>query len=432
MIALALALGFAVNIAGVTPFTCAGPYVPPNDYDERGHPIRLEFAVHVAPLGTPLEAVREKAAQQLVSRLCRLAEPGSCALLAESVKPWNHKDEGDKRCAMAVVSSRDLEHWRTQLSPNIDEDIKKALQPLMPVIEELPQKKKFLSGATKKRTVMVVLGGVDDRGAPGGLRADWLLGRVRGVFTEMGVEMIEPPRGWNGARPPKDVELIVKGTLIDRIDPTKQLPVFDTTFTAIDAKGKLRTGKPFTIPAALAPQPPKPVVIPPPPPLVGLALHVESRGGSLCPGDYTQIHVRNDAPEELYVRVFNIDDNGEVLLLFPSETRADDRLLPGKSVSLSYDGFTVDGAPGAREQYIAIAARGPEGLGRFRDMRGTCRFKKEDAKKLVDGKKLEAPYRMATGFTLLDDVRCGKPMPIPDKQLQAMALGELAWCPALE
>jgi hypothetical protein len=278
----------------------------------------------------------------------------------------------------------------------------------------------------------VVLGGVDDRGAPGGLRADWLLGRVRGVFTEMGVEMKEPPRGWNGARPPKDVSLVVRGTLIDRVDQTRQLPVFDTTFTAVDAQGKLRTGKSFTIPAALAPQPPRPVTPPPPPPIVGLALHVESRAGSLCPGDYTQIHVRNDAPEELYVRVFNIDDNGEVLLLFPSETRADDRVLPGKSVSLSYDGFTVDGAPGAREQYIAIAARGPEGLGRFRDMRGTCRFKKEAAKELADGKKLEAPYRVGTGFTLLDDVRCGKPTPMPDKALQAQALKELPWCPALE
>lgn len=428
----ALALGLVVHVAGVTPFTCTGPYVPPNDYDDRGGRIYFEFAVHVAAIGTPQEVVREQAAQQLVNRLCRLAEPGSCALLAERVRNWQDKEEGNKRCAMAVVTTNDLELWRTQLAPNIDAEIKLALQPLMPAIEELPQKKSLLSGKTKKRTVMVVLGGVDDRGAPGGLRADWLLGRVRGVFTEMGVEMKEPPRGWNGARPPKDVELIVKGTLIDRIDPTKQLPVFDTTFTAVDSQGKLRTGKPFTLPAALAPQAPKPVIVPPPPPLVGLALHVESRGGSLCPGDYTQIHVRNDAPEELYVRVFNVDDNGEVLLLFPSETRADDRLLPGKSVSLSYDGFTVDGAPGAREQYIAIAARGPEGLGRFRDMRGTCRFKKVDAKKLADGKKLEAPYRVATGFTLLDDVRCGKPMPIPDKELVAQALNEVPWCPPLE
>lgn len=427
-----LAFALASFVASVTPFSCTGPYVPPNDYDDRGNKVLLEFAVHVAPIGTPLELVRAQAEQQLVNRLCRLAEPGSCALLAERVKPWNNKDEGNKRCAMAVVSAPDLEHWRTQLAPNIDEDIKKALLPLMPAIEEMPQKKALLSGKVKKRTVMVVLGGVEDRGAPGGLRADWLLGRVRGVFTEMGVEMKEPPRGWNGFRPPKDVELIVKGTLIDRVDPTRQLPVFDTTFTAIDATGRLRTGKSFTIPAALAPQPPRPVAPPPPPPLTGLALHVESRAGSLCPGDYTQIHVRNDAPEDLFVRVFNVDDNGEVLLLFPSETRADDRVAPGKSVSLSFDGFTVEGAPGAREQYIAIAARGPEGLGRFRDMRGTCRFKKADAKKLADGKRLDAPYRVATGFTLLDDVRCQKPLPIPDKALQAMALDEVPWCPPLE
>lgn len=426
MLALALALSAAPA------FSCTGPWVPPTDFDNvRGLPVELEFAVASAAPTTPPEYVEEQARRQLVNKLCRLAEPASCGLLAEKVKLWEAKTEKDKRCAMAVVSSADLEYWRTALAPDLDAELKKALKPLMPALDELPQKKALLTGKVKPRTVMVIVGGVHDNGAPGGLRAEWLLGRVRGVFTDMGVVMREPPRGWNGSRLPKDVELLVRGALVERVDPKRQLPVLEATFSAVDGKGVVRTARPFTMPAALAPQPPRPVTTPPP--LTGLALHAETRrGGNLCPGDYTQLHVTNESDEELYVRVFNIDDNGEVLLLFPSETRPDDRLPAGKSVTLSSDGFTVEGGPGGRERYVALAARGPEGLGRFKDMRGTCRFQPTDARQLANGKKLEAAYRATAGFTLLDDVRCGKVIPLPDKQLQVGLLAELPWCPPLE
>lgn len=422
----------ALMVALAPPFTCAGPFIPPTDFDVHGNAVTMEFAVAVGNLTSPREVMETRAQELLVQKLCRLADHTSCAPLAAKVKLWQSA-KGDKLCVMSVVSSLDLEAWRSQLAPDLGDELKQALRPLLPALEGLPQKKSLLTGKVKQRIVLVVLGGVRDNGAPGGLRAEWLLGRVREVFTAMGVEMREPPKGWNGLRPPKDVELLVRGELVERVDLRKQLPVFDVMFSAVDARGAIRNGKTITLPAALAPAPPRPVNVPPA--TIGLQVYAETRpSGSLCSGDWTQVHIANDSSEELYVRVLNIDDNGEVLMLFPSETRADDRVSPGKSVPLSEDGFVVDGPPEARETYVALTARGPEGLGKFRDIRGTCRFRPADARKIGDGKKLEAAYRATGGFTLLDDVRCQrlKIRALPDPALAAQALDQLPWCPALD
>jgi len=171
----------------------------------------------------------------------------------------------------------------------------------------------------------------------------------------------------------------------------------------------------------------------PPPPPVGLSLHVESsRGGSLCPGDYTQLHLTNETAEPLYVRVFNLDANGEVLVLFPNELMPDEPVPAGKTIALSPDGFTVDGAAHGRERYVAVGARSREALTRFRDVRGTCRFAPGDAKFLAGAQAIDATFRASSGFTLLDDVRCKKAIPLPDPQLVAQALDEIPFCKPLD
>jgi hypothetical protein len=415
--------------AGAPPkLTCRGPYIPPTDFDnEHGTPVTLEFAVATGPVVTGRQAVEDAARAQLIQRLCRLADPSSCAPLAASAKTWEVVTEGDKICAMVVVSAKDLELWRTQIAPDLDATLKAALQDLVPPKE--PPKPSLLAALKKpKPTAIVILGAIDDRGAPGGLRAEWLLSRVRVALTGLGVEMIDAPRNWNGALP-KDVTFLLRGSLVERVDPQKQLPVLDVTFTSQDGRRATRAARPVVIPAALAPMPPKPVTSPPP--TVGVSLHVETRpGGNLCPGDYTQLYVTNETIEPLYVRVFDLDTEGEVLLLFPNEGHPDDLIMPGRAVPLSPDGFTIDGGePGARERYVVLGARDPDGLGAFKDARGTCRYKPADAKKLWSGQRLEAAYRAVDGFTILDDVRCKKPIALPDKKLQAQALDQLPLCP---
>jgi hypothetical protein len=410
--------------------SCSGPHVPPTDFDDRGMPITMEFAVASSPSTTPQAVVERTARDLLVQRLCRLADPKSCAPLAAAAKSWAFTREKDTVCAMAVLRSTDLESWRDQLAPDLHAELRSALAFLVPPTAEAPRG--LLSfGKRKKRAAVVVVDRITDVGAPGGLRADWLLGRVRGVLGELDVEMREPPKGWDGVRPPRDVEFLLRGNLVERIDPKKQLPVLEVAFVAVDARGVEKSAHPFVVPAALAPAPPAPVQTPPP--TAGLSLHVETRaGGNLCPGDFTQLHVTNETDDALYVRVVNLDQAGEALVIFPSADGNDELVGAHQTVSLSPDGFTVEGEPGGRERYVAIASRTLDGLGRFRDIRGACRFPTDDARKLGNGARIEGAFRATTGFTLLDDVRCKKVLPLPDKALAAQALSELPWCPALD
>jgi hypothetical protein len=431
MMSTLLAFAMAVAAAGPPPLRCGGPYVPPTDYDRAGNPVVLEYAVASGQLGETRDAVGREAQRALVSRLCRLADPASCGPLEVKAKLWSFGQDASMVCAMAVIASTDLEAWRTMLAPDLEGELRRSFEALFPEDQE-PAKKGFLGvKKKKKRSAVVMLERIDDNGAPGGVRADWLLGRVRAALTTIEVDMVDPPRGWTGRIFPKDVEFSLQGTLLERVDPKSQLPVLDVAFTVRDRKGFARSSNPFSIPAALAP--PSPTKASPLPPSVGLALHVESqRGGSLCPGDFTQIHVTNETNEPLFVRVINLDQAGEALVLFPNETQTDDLVPAGATIPLSPDGFTVDGAAHGRERYLAIGARSPDALGRFRDARGTCRYRPDDALKVQNGAANDAPFRGATGFTLLDDVRCRKPIPLPDPKLSADALADLPLCPPLE
>jgi len=419
---------------GPPPLRCGGPYVPPTDYDQAGRPVTLEFAVASSGPGTARDVVGAEAQRSLVSRLCRLADPAFCSPLAARAKVWSFGEDARGVCAMAVISSVDLEAWRTMLAPDLDRELKGALSRVFP--DRGDERKSVLGfgGRKKKATAVVVLDRIDDNGTAGGVRADWLLGRVRAALTDLDIDMMEPPKGWTGrlfGGLAKEAEYTLRGTLVETMDPKTQLPVLDVTFLVTDRKGFGRSSVPFQIPAALAPLPPSKV--PPPPPPVGLSLHVESsRGGSLCPGDYTQLHLTNETEEPLFVRVFNLDANGEALVLFPNELMPDEPIPAGKTIALSPDGFTIDGAANGRERYIAIGARSREALTRFRDVRGTCRFSPGDAKYLASAQSIDATFRAAAGFTLLDDVRCKKAIPLPDPKLVAQALGEIPFCKPLD
>ena len=411
--------------------TCGGPYVPPTDFDERGRPIVMEFAVASGSSTTPQAEVERTARDLLVQRLCRLADAKSCAPLTAAAMPYAFARDKSGVCAMAVLRSTDLEKWRDGLAPDLTARLRTSLAFLVPPTSERPRGILPFSKPRKRAAAIVVVDRINDLGAPGGIRADWLLGRVRGVLADLDVEMREPPRGWDGARPPRDVEFVLRGSLVERVDPVQQLPVIEVSFVAVDGRGVSRPSLPFTIPAALAPAAPAPVQTPPP--TAGLSIHVETRaGGSLCPGDFTQLHVTNESDDPLYVRVVNLDQAGEALVIFPPAEGRDELIGPHQGVALSADGFTVEGTAGGRERYVAIASRTLEGLGIFRDIRGTCRFKPGDARSLNGGSRIDGAYRATAGFTLLDDVRCKKVLPLPDKDLAAQALDQLPWCAPLE
>ncbi len=432
MTATALLLSTVMAAVSPPPLACGGPYVPPIDYDRDGRPVTLEFAVATGRAGTPIDIVGRDAQRALVNRLCHLSDPAYCGPLALKAKVWASGHDRDVVCAMAVVSSSDVEAWRTLLAPDLDGELRSTLGELFPKADDVPQKTSIMGFNKKKRRKAVVLiDRIDDSGAAGGVRADWLLGRVRSALTAIDVDMVNPPKGWAGVLFPKNVEFSLQGTLVERLDPKSSLPVLEVGFVLIDTNQVIRSSRPFTIPAALAPAPPRKV--PPPPPPMGLSLHVESqRGGSLCPGDYTQLHLTNQTAEPLHVRVINLDDNGEALVLFPNEIVTDDLVPAGATIPLSPDGFNIDGAAGGRERYIAIGARTPEALGRFQSARGTCRYQPGDARYLASGANIDATFRGSAAFTILDDVRCQKAISIPDPKLLAGLLADVRLCPPLE
>jgi len=430
---LAFIVAVSVASAGPTELKCGGPYVPPTEFDQNGRPVEIEYAVGLDRPGAPPDVVGRRAIDQLVSNICRLADPASCDPLRRGARIWSLGNDTRGSCAMAVMSPRVLDEWRRSLDPDLPNNLRRALLRFFPREEE-----NVASGSRapkKRKSVVVLLRSIDDNGAPGGVRAGWLLGQVRATLTELDVDMVDPPKGWDGIKLPRGVEYELTGTLVERVTVEGQ-PVLDVTFTLrtstlLNLLSKSKTTPPFSIPAAVAPTAPKKV--PPPPPETGLALHVETRaGGSLCAGDFTQIHLTNTTDGDLYVRVINLDAAGEALVLFPNEVRVDDLVKAGQTVTLSPDGFTIEGGAGGRERYVAIGARTREGLGRFRDSRGTCRYNPADAKMLAVGRLIEATFSASAGFTLLDDVRCKKPWPLPDPQLIAASLADIPFCAALE
>ncbi|HEY1098149.1 MAG TPA: DUF4384 domain-containing protein [Myxococcota bacterium] len=425
-----IAVALSIGSAAPKPWTCDGNVVPPVDYDALGRPITVEHAeaVELKSRATR-EQVKRQAERKLVAQLCRIDDETICGALAAHVRAWTTGENATEVCAMATVTSSAVETWRTQLVPDLDGELRTALLTLMP--DDAPSTVKIRIGAKKRRAAVVVLDNVDDSGGPGGLRVNWLLGRVRGVLTKLDIDMLEKPKNWDG-RLPAGVEYLLRGSLVDRVDPKTQLAVMDISFSVVNKRGFSRSAAPFSIPAALAP--PAPQKLTPPAPLVGLSLHVSTarEGGSVCPGDYAQVYVTNDTDVPLYVRVIDIDSSGNALVLFPNEVTIDDVVPPGKTVPLSPDGFTIEGAAHMREQYIAIGATTPEALGRWAETRGTCRFNADDAAFLKKGQKVEAPYRAVSGFTMLDGVRCNKVMALPDPQLAVQALSSLPLCPRLD
>ena len=427
--AVVVAIGLVAS--ALPPWPCTGEPTPPTDYDDRGSPLRVEHAEAIEKKGVAtLDVVQAQAVRKLTAKLCRFDDPAICGDLTARITIGRVSESATHVCAMAIVNRQQLEAWRTALDPDLDGQLRNAFKELMPD-DEPPGTIKIRIGKKRQRAVIVVLDEVNDRGAPGGQRVHWLLGRVRGALTALDVEMREKPARWDG-RLPSDVQFALRGGLIDRIAPRTQLPVMEISFSVVDKKRRNRSSAPFSIPAALAPSPPIPLT--PPPPLTGLSLHVSTKrdGGSVCPGDPVQVYVTNETEEPLYVRVIDIDSNGEALMLFPNEIVTNDVVMPGKTVPLSADGFTIEGAAHMREQYIAIGARTREALGRFRDTKGSCRFTPTDAAFLKKGQKVEAPFRAVSGFTMLDDVRCNKPMPLPDAALVAQALGDLPYCLPLD
>lgn len=385
-----LALALFTAVANPTTLDCRNP-VPPTDFDVNGRPLACEQQTVSDALSVPLEQLKRRARDGLVARLCKL-EPVQCASLAAKIKEGPTGTAPGEQCAQAVVCEQDLEAWRRTLAPNLDAELKATAARLS-------------SGAR-----LVVVRGIEDNGTNGGPRATWLLNRMQAALSSAGVQVVDPPKSWNGARPVAPAERLLRCEVVDVVDPVKQLPFVEATWKS-SADGIAWTAEPpLRFPAVLAPAPPR---------RTGtvvergddVVLHVATRDdGSLCDGDRTQLRLTNRGSTALHMRVLNIDAQGHVLVLFPNDQRPDGRVAAGRTLALADDDFEVDGHAGDRERYVVLAAPDVAGLGRFGRVKNTdvpaCRLSAAEARRVAAGDGLDAAQIAETGFTIVDDGAC--------------------------
>jgi hypothetical protein len=402
-------------VVGDNPRTldCRHP-VPPQDY-AGDRVIAFEQATATGAPSTPADALRKQAREALLQRLCTL-DSASCAPLAAQVKDWAMGSAPGVVCAQAVVSVDAIARWRAEMAPSSFDG-------------ELRGLATRLAATTKA----VVIRGVEDGGTRGGARAAWLVNRMQAALSGAGVTIVEPPATWNGARPVKPAERLVRAELVDRVDPVRQLPVVEVLWKSSPDGVVWQAEPPFVFPAAMAPPAPRRTAA-----VVdrgdGVVVHVDARSdGSLCSGDRTQVFVSKRTPQALHARVLNIDSAGHVLVLFPSDQRPDDALPAGATITLGDDPFEIAGVPGDRERYVVVAAADRAGLGRLGRITNArqpaCRLSDAEASRWARSEAFDAPLVADTGFTVVDDGACRqRPRPFDPAEV-ARAVAQLPVCP---
>src|SRR5262249_27654260 len=121
----------------------------------------------------------------------------------------------------------------------------------------------------------------------------------------------------------------------------------------------------------------------------GLFVRIDSaRGGSLCPGERTQLWF--EADKDLEVRVLDVYGDGDALLTFPNEDVPNGRVGAHKVVPLTGEkGFEAVPVPGHdTEQFVVVAATTAAALGPLATVKGECRIPKARVRDLLDKKGL--------------------------------------------
>ena len=99
---------------------------------------------------------------------------------------------------MAVIRADEVEAWRRSLAPSLEVTLKELAA-------------KLTVGAKA-----VVISRIDDGGSPGGARASWFLNHFAAALTAAGVGVVEPPATWNGSRPVRPADRMLRCELVQR------------------------------------------------------------------------------------------------------------------------------------------------------------------------------------------------------------------------
>lgn len=385
-----------VSVAGAPPqpltMDCdAAFHVPPTDF-QGGTPLHYEHEVAIEPAGTPMVDVEARARNALVAKLCRSDAREACgALYAGSKILLRGTVSGNGRstvCAMAGVLTRDVDRWRASQVPQLREHLLAALAEILP----------------KKRRVAVDK--IGDNGAAGGLRAEWLKGQLEAALSAYGATVVDVDPRWSGRGTPKGADRVLRGQIVQRTDPVKQIPIIEVQLTAFDGAPFFtkKTAQPFEVSAGALPRGPT---------AVGeiaargdVTVHVKTRAdGNLCFGDRSTVFVTNGGTAELRARVFNLDAEGNAIQLFPNADGKTDVLPAGKTLAVA--DVEVQGEPDSTERYVVVAAPTVGELGRYATASGDyCRLKKAEARAAAQGQGFSQPHVGHDSFRVLEASRC--------------------------
>ncbi len=369
---------------------CDAPlHVPPTDF-EGGVPLHYENEVAIEPTGTPMADVEARARGALIAKLCRaeLHDGDACGALRSASTILLRGSGRSTVCAMAGVLTRDVDRWRASQVPRLREHLLAALA------EILPKKKR------------VAVDKIVDSGAAGGQRAAWLKGQLEAALAAYGATVVDVDPRWSGRGVPKGADRVLRGQILQRIDPVKQQPIIEVQLTAYD--GTLIVTKkpaaPFEVPAAALPRGPTAVGE-----ISGrgdVTVHIKTRAdGNLCFGDRSTVFVTNGGGAPLHARVFNLDADGNALQLFPNADLKTDVLPPGKSIAVA--DVEVQGDPDSTERYVVVAAPTVGELGQYATTSGDyCKLKKAEAKAAALGQGFTQPHVAHDSFRVLPASRC--------------------------
>jgi hypothetical protein len=386
-------------------WTCGGDLVPPTGWQQE-----TAFADNATP--NARETASKNASDALRDRLCQHA--GSCDFLAAHIRTWRTGSNAKETCAMAVISSSDLDEWRKlglTLS-TLDDRLASAAAELL----------KPLARSAHKA---VAIDRIVDAGVPGGQRAEWLRTRMEHAL-QSGATLTAVPTGWAGDGVPPGIDLVVQAEVFSRSE--NGIASLEVEWIAIPRSGGRVRSTPVTFPESAAPHAP---ASPPPPTLPeseGVSLRLDSgRGGSLCAGERTQLWLESDAAAS--VRVFDLFGDGDAILMFPNEDQPNASVGPRQTVALGGKlGFEAVPAPGSEyERFLVVAAPNDRALGPFAKLRGTCRVPAAVARDLHRGVGLPTGAKSAwTGYRIVTGASC--PPPPENRTGTAQSLASLPEC----
>src|SRR5690606_15102741 len=111
-------------------------------------------------------------------------------------------EDGRQACVMVVANRAKIADWQKQSVTAVEQDLGRIAHDIAAAV---PVK----SGAP-----VVLVDTINDNGVNGGLRAEWLYGKMLEALGAQGVETVAQPPGWSGLGLPDGVQAVVRGRLI--------------------------------------------------------------------------------------------------------------------------------------------------------------------------------------------------------------------------